>query len=153
LASSEFRWRNMLWANGLDPDGFDPDVPLPDELLEGPAPTSGAERLFAAARQEKMSLRELARIHAGMPTQLTFVGSPEQLADFIDEWWRAGAVDGFTLMPTTLPDGLLAFVEHVLPILRRRGLFRAEYTGTTLREHFDLPRPPNRYEAAAHDRS
>jgi FMN-dependent oxidoreductase (nitrilotriacetate monooxygenase family) len=153
LASSEFRWRNMLWANGLDPDGFDPDVPLPDELLEGPAPTSGAERLFAAARQEKVSLRELARIHAGMPTQLTFVGSPEQLADFIDEWWRAGAVDGFTLMPTTLPDGLLAFVEHVLPILRERGLFREEYTGTTLREHFDLPRPPNRYEAAAHDRS
>ena len=153
LASSEFRWRNMLWANGLDPDGFDPDVPLPDELLEGPAPTSGAERLFAAARQEKVPLRELARIHAGMPTQLTFVGSPEQLADFIDEWWRAGAVDGFTLMPTTLPDGLLAFVEHVLPILRERGLFREEYTGTTLREHFDLPRPPNRYEAAAHDRS
>jgi FMN-dependent oxidoreductase (nitrilotriacetate monooxygenase family) len=148
LASSEFRWRNMLWNVGLDPDGFDPDVPLPEELLAAPAPTSGAERLFAAARQERVSLRELARIHAGMPAGLTFVGTPEQLADFIDEWSTAGAVDGFTLMPTTLPDGLAAFVEQVLPILRRRGLFRTEYTGTTLREHFGLPRPPNRYRAA-----
>ena len=138
----------MLWNVGLDPDGFDPDVPLPEELLAAPAPTSGAERLFAAARQERVSLRELARIHAGMPAGLTFVGTPEQLADFIDEWSTAGAVDGFTLMPNTLPDGLAAFVEQVLPILRRRGLFRTEYTGTTLREHFGLPRPPNRYQAA-----
>ena len=54
----------MLWMVGLDPDGFDPDAPLPDELLAAPAPTSGAERLFAAARRERVSLRELARIHA-----------------------------------------------------------------------------------------
>jgi FMN-dependent oxidoreductase (nitrilotriacetate monooxygenase family) len=149
LASPEFRWRNMLWNVGLDPDGFDPDAPLPDELLAGPAPTSGAERLFAAARGERVPLRELARIHAGMPAGLTFIGTPEQLADFIDEWSRAGAADGFTLMPTTLPDGLATFVEHVLPILRRRELFRTEYTGTTLREHFGLPRPRNRHEAVA----
>jgi FMN-dependent oxidoreductase (nitrilotriacetate monooxygenase family) len=149
LASPEFRWRNMLWNVGLDPDGFDPDVPLPEELLAGPAPTSGAERIFAAARGKRVPLRELARIHAGMPGGLTFTGTPEQLADFIDEWSRAGAADGFTLMPTTLPDGLAAFVEHVLPILRRRELFRTEYTGTTLREHFGLPRPRNRYEAMA----
>jgi FMN-dependent oxidoreductase (nitrilotriacetate monooxygenase family) len=62
LASPEFRWRNMLWNVGLDPDGFDPDVPLPEELLAGPAPTSGAERLFAAARGERVPLRELAPV-------------------------------------------------------------------------------------------
>jgi N-acetyl-S-(2-succino)cysteine monooxygenase len=146
MASPEFRWRNMLWNVGLDPDGFDPDVPLPDEVLAAPPPTSGAQRLFATARQHTVPLRELARIHAGMPSALTFIGTPEQLADFIDDWSRAGASDGFTLMPTTLPYGLAAFVDHVLPILRRRGLFRTEYTGTTLREHFGLPRPRNRYE-------
>jgi FMN-dependent oxidoreductase (nitrilotriacetate monooxygenase family) len=146
MASPEFRWRNMLWNVGLDPDGFDPDVPLPDEVLAAPPPTSGAQRLFATAHQHPVPLRELARIHAGMPSGLTFIGTPEQLADFIDDWSRAGASDGFTLMPTTLPYGLAAFVDHVLPILRRRGLFRTEYTGTTLREHFGLPRPRNRYE-------
>jgi FMN-dependent oxidoreductase (nitrilotriacetate monooxygenase family) len=149
MASPEFRWRNMLWNVGLDPDGFDPDVPLPDEVLAAPPPTSGAQRLFATASQHAVPLRELARIHAGMPSGLTFIGTPEQLADFIDDWSRAGAIDGFTLMPTTLPDGLAMFVEHVLPVLRQRGLFRTEYTGTTLREHFGLPRPRNRYEAVA----
>jgi FMN-dependent oxidoreductase (nitrilotriacetate monooxygenase family) len=150
LASPEFRWRNMLWMIGLDPDGpFDPDLPLPDELVNGPAPSSGAEPVFAAARAERMPLRELARRHGGLPNSLTFVGTPEQLAAFIERWWRAGAADGFTLMPNTLPDGLAHFVEHTLPILRRRGLFREEYTGTTLREHLGLPRPPNRHAAGA----
>jgi alkanesulfonate monooxygenase SsuD/methylene tetrahydromethanopterin reductase-like flavin-dependent oxidoreductase (luciferase family) len=140
----------MLWMIGLDPDGpFDPDLPLPDELVNGPAPSSGAEPVFAAARAERLPLRELARRHGGLPNSLTFVGTPEQLAAFIERWWRAGAADGFTLMPNTLPDGLADFVEHTLPILRRRGLFREEYTGTTLREHLGLPRPPNRHAAAA----
>jgi N-acetyl-S-(2-succino)cysteine monooxygenase len=145
LASPEFRWQNMLWMIGLDPDGgFDPDAPLPAELLAGPLPSSGAERVFAAARREPIPLRELARRYAGNPNSLTFVGTPEQLADFIEEWAAAGAVDGFTLMATTLPDGLETFVEGVLPILRERGRFRAEYAGSTLREHFGLPRPPDR---------
>ena len=144
LASPEFRWRNMLWMVGLDPDGFDPDVPLPEELLAAPAPTSGAERLFATARRERVPLRELGAIHGGMPTNLTFGGTPEQLAQFIAQWSDAGAVDGFTLMPTTLPDGLAVFVEHVLPILRREGRHRSEYSGTTLREHLGLPRPAGR---------
>jgi FMN-dependent oxidoreductase (nitrilotriacetate monooxygenase family) len=146
LASPEFRWRNMLWMMGLDPDGpFDPDEPLPDELVRGPAPSSGAEPVFAAARAERLPLRELARRYGGLPNSLTFVGTPEQLADFIETWWRAGAVDGFTLMPNTLPDGLTAIVERALPILRGRGLFRDEYAGATLREHLGLPRPGNRY--------
>jgi alkanesulfonate monooxygenase len=135
--------------SGLDPDGgFDPDQPLPAAILEGPSPSSGAEPVFAAARRERLPLRELARRHAGVPNSMTFVGTPEQLAAFIEQWWREGAADGFTLMANTLPDGLADAVDHVLPILRRRGLFRSEYEGTTLREHLGLPRPRNRHAAA-----
>jgi FMN-dependent oxidoreductase (nitrilotriacetate monooxygenase family) len=144
LASPEFRWRNMLWMAGLDPDGFDGDEPLPDALLAEPPPTSNAARLFETARRRPVPLRELGRIHGGMPTNLTFAGTPEALARFIGEWADAGAADGFTLMPTTLPDGLERFVEDVLPILRRQGRHRGEYTGRTLREHLGLPRPAGR---------
>jgi len=66
------------------------------------------------------------------------------VADAIEEWWNNGAADGFNVMPPVLPSGLGAFVDHVVPILRRRGLFRTEYTGTTLRDHYGLPRPANR---------
>jgi alkanesulfonate monooxygenase SsuD/methylene tetrahydromethanopterin reductase-like flavin-dependent oxidoreductase (luciferase family) len=148
LASPEFRWRNMLWMAGLDPDRFDGDEALPDEVLAAPAPTSNAERLFATARRERVPLRELGRIHGGMPTNLTFAGTPEQLAAFIGSWADAGAADGFTLMPTTLPDGLERFVEDVLPILCREGRHRREYAGRTLREHLGLPRPAGRRSPA-----
>jgi hypothetical protein len=72
------------------------------------------------------------------------VGSPEQLADAIEEWFVAGAVDGFNLMPDVFPSGLELFVDHVVPILRDRGLFRREYTHATLRGHLGLQRVPDR---------
>jgi hypothetical protein len=68
-------------------------------------------------------------------------GTPEQIADAIETWFHAGAADGFNIMPPILPTGLDAFVDHVVPELQRRGLFRTEYTGTTLREHYGLSRP------------
>ena len=67
--------------------------------------------------------------------------TPEQLADRMEEWLRRGAADGFNVMPDALPTGLEAFVDQVVPVLQDRGLFRKEYTGTTLREHFGLPSP------------
>ena len=70
-----------------------------------------------------------------------FVGTPEQLADYIGTWQDAGAVDGFTIMGSTLPYELTAFVDHVVPILQRRNRFRTEYSGTTLRGHLGLSRP------------
>lgn len=69
------------------------------------------------------------------------VGTPEQIADDIAHWFEAGAADGFNLMPDVLPGGLQDFVDGVVPILQRRGLFRTEYEGTTLRDHLGLPRP------------
>jgi hypothetical protein len=67
------------------------------------------------------------------------------VADAIQEWFEAGAADGFNIMPPVLPSGLEAFVDQVVPILQERGLFRTEYTGRTLREHYGLERPANQY--------
>jgi FMN-dependent oxidoreductase (nitrilotriacetate monooxygenase family) len=143
LASPEFRWQNALYTAGLDPDAFDPDAPLPAKLWDGPsAPSSRAEQLYAAARaRPDVSLRELAQRMTGGAGQTHFVGTPEQLAAHVIAWQDAGAVDGFTIMGSTLPYQLTAFADHVVPILQRRGRFRAEYTGPTLRDHLGLPRP------------
>jgi alkanesulfonate monooxygenase SsuD/methylene tetrahydromethanopterin reductase-like flavin-dependent oxidoreductase (luciferase family) len=70
-----------------------------------------------------------------------FIGTPEQLADHVTAWQDAGAIDGFTIMGSTLPHELTAFVDHVVPILQRRGRFRTEYAGITLRDHLELQRP------------
>jgi hypothetical protein len=66
-------------------------------------------------------------------------------ADDIEAWFKAGAADGFNLMPDVLPSGLEVFVDNVVPILQKRGLFRRDYAGTTLRSHFGLPLPPSRF--------
>jgi FMN-dependent oxidoreductase (nitrilotriacetate monooxygenase family) len=146
LASPEFRWQNALYTAGLDPDGFDPDAPLPAELWSGPGSVSSrAEQLFEAARANPGApLREVALHVTGGAGQFHFAGTPEQLAAMILAWQDAGAADGFTIMGSTLPYELTAFVDHVVPILQREGRFRTEYTGATLRSHLGLPRPKAR---------
>jgi FMN-dependent oxidoreductase (nitrilotriacetate monooxygenase family) len=142
LASSEFRWQNALYTAGLDPDAFDPTAPLPSHLWAKPSPSTRADQLYAAARaRPEASLREIAQQVSGGAGQSHFIGTPEQLADYIIGWQDAGAVDGFTLMGSTLPYELTAFVDHVVPILQRRGRYRTAYTGNTLREHLGLQRP------------
>jgi FMN-dependent oxidoreductase (nitrilotriacetate monooxygenase family) len=143
LSSPEFRWQNVLYTAGLDPDGFDPDAPLPAELWSNEANVSSrAEQLFAASRaQPEAPLREVAQQLKSGAGQFHFVGTPEQLATHILAWQDAGAVDGFTIMGSTLPYELAAFVDHVVPILQRKGRFRTEYTGSTLRDHLGLERP------------
>jgi N-acetyl-S-(2-succino)cysteine monooxygenase len=150
LASPEFRWQNALYTAGLDPDAYDPDKPLPPELWAGQAaPSSRAEQLYAAARARPgASLREVARQVTGGAGQLHFTGTPEQLADHVAAWQDAGAVDGFTIMGSTLPYELTTFVDHVVPILQRRGRYRTEYSGTTLRDHLGLQRPAVRTRSA-----
>ena len=142
LASPEFRWQNALYTAGLDPDAFDPNAPLPSHLWAKPSPSTRADQLYAAARaRPEASLREIAQQVAGGAGQSHFIGTPEQLADYIIGWQDAGAVDGFTLMGSTLPYELAAFVDHVVPILQRRGRYRTAYEGNTLREHLGLQRP------------
>jgi FMN-dependent oxidoreductase (nitrilotriacetate monooxygenase family) len=142
LASADFRWQNALYTAGLDPDAFDPDAPLPAHLWEERSPSTRADQLYAAARaRPNVPLREVAQQVSGGAGQTHFVGTPEQLAEHVIAWQDAGAVDGFTIMGSTLPHELTAFVDHVVPILQRRKRFRTEYTGTTLRDHLGLSRP------------
>ena len=142
LASAEFRWQNALYTAGLDPDGFDPDAPLPARLWAEPSPSTRTDQLYAAARaRPQASLREVAREVTGGAGQTHFVGTPEQLADHVIAWQDAGAVDGFTIMGSTLPYELTAFVDHVVPLLQRRNRFRTEYVGPTLRDQLGLSRP------------
>ena len=68
-----------------------------------------------------------------------------QIADLIEQWFRSGAADGFNVMPPAFPDGFEVFLDEVLPILRQRGLFRSEYAGSTLRDHYGLNRPASRF--------
>ena len=86
-------------------------------------------------------MRQLLNRLGGGRGHRTLAGTPEQVADSLEQGFSQGAADGFNVMPAVLPSGLEAFVDHVVPILQERGLFRAEYAGTTLREHYGLPVP------------
>jgi alkanesulfonate monooxygenase SsuD/methylene tetrahydromethanopterin reductase-like flavin-dependent oxidoreductase (luciferase family) len=78
---------------------------------------------------------------------LVVAGPPEHIADVMQEWSEAGAADGFLVHPSAIPGGLATFVNQVVPVLQRRGLFRTEYDGATLRERFALPRPEDHFPA------
>jgi len=95
--------------------------------------------------RENPTLREVYSLLTGAFSGEDWVGTPEKIAVTIERWFNGGAADGFMLMAPSLPDGLEDFVDHVVPILQKRGLFRTEYEGTTLREHLGIPVPPNRY--------
>ena len=114
------------------------DFPDPDTVE---AARSRAATIVGLVERERPTLRQLLAKLAGARGHYTFAGTPEQTADFMAEWLRDGAADGFNLMPPVLPWMLDAFIERVLPILRERGLFREAYTGSTLRAHYGLARP------------
>ncbi|WP_042170364.1 LLM class flavin-dependent oxidoreductase [Paenibacillus gorillae] len=98
--------------------------------------------------RENPTLREVYSLLTGSFSGDHLVGSPEKIADTLEYWFQERAADGFMLMAPLLPDGLDDFVNLVVPILQERGLFRTEYEGSTLREHFGLPKPANRFSAA-----
>ena len=130
---------------GYDVSGFDPDGPLPD-IPETNASKSARARIIEAARTKNLTIRELAQ-KAGSFSGLAFVGTPQTIADGMAEWLATEASDGFNVMFPYLPEGLDDFVDRVVPELQRRGLFRTEYEGATLRENLGLPRPANRFFA------
>jgi N-acetyl-S-(2-succino)cysteine monooxygenase len=135
------RWRNLAHNAGLDPALIDPDQPLSEELAATAEPTSFARVIIGRALESRRPFREIAQTVTGLPGGLEFTGTPEQMADLIEEWVTRGGSDGFTLQPTTSPLSLELFVDHVVPILQRRGLHRREYSGRTLRDHLGLARP------------
>ena len=131
-------------ALGHDASKFDPDQPLPDDIPESNASKSGRERAIALGRRENLTVRQLAQRLGGY-SGLAMVGTPQTIADEMEEWLETEGSDGFTVMFPYLPGGLDDFVEQVVPLLQRRGLFRRDYEGTTLRAHLGLPRPKNRF--------
>jgi FMN-dependent oxidoreductase (nitrilotriacetate monooxygenase family) len=137
---------------GHDISGYDPDGPVP-VLPVSEQMQSRANLLSEMARRENLTLRQLALNVATGRGHYVMCGTPEQIADRMETWFRAGACDGFNVMPPYFPGGLDDFASGVIPILQRRGLFRTEYEGTTLREHFGLPRPANVHMALPQRRS
>jgi FMN-dependent oxidoreductase (nitrilotriacetate monooxygenase family) len=99
--------------------------------------------------RERPTLRQLLHRLAGARGHNVVAGTATQIADIITDWFEGGAADGFNVMPPLYPQLLDAFTERVVPILQDRGLFRTEYTGSTLREHYGLPRPESIYDGGA----
>jgi len=128
---------------GHDASKFDPDGPLP-EIPPSNASHSSRAGAIALAQRENLTVRQLAQRLGGF-AGLSMVGTPATIADQMQEWFESRACDGFNIMFPFLPAGLDDFVDRVVPELQRRGLFRREYAGATLREHLGLPRPANRF--------
>jgi alkanesulfonate monooxygenase len=129
------------------------EVDLSKYPLDGPLPEvphtelhqSRQQLLLELAQRENLTIRQLYEAIAGARGHWQVVGTPEQIADQMEEWFRNGGADGFNVMPPYLPGGLTEFVDHVIPELQRRGLFRTEYEGHTLRENLGLSRPVNQF--------
>jgi alkanesulfonate monooxygenase len=143
LVHSESAIAALSIALGHDASGFDPDAPLP-AIPETNASKSGRERAIALAKRENLTVRQLAQRLGGYGG-LSMVGTPKTIADEMEQWLSERGSDGFNVMFPYLPEGLDDFVDKVVPELQRRGLFRTEYQGKTLRENLGLPRPANQF--------
>jgi FMN-dependent oxidoreductase (nitrilotriacetate monooxygenase family) len=131
------------------------DRPLSPEDFPDPgsveAARSRTEVILNLVRRNHPTLRQLLGYLAGARGHFTMAGTPEQVAELIEDWFTDGAADGFNIMPPLLPAQLDVFSAEVIPLLRRHGLFRTEYAGKTLREHYGLAWPNSAFEESAHD--
>jgi FMN-dependent oxidoreductase (nitrilotriacetate monooxygenase family) len=129
------------------------DRPLSPADFPDPASVEAArsrtEVILNLVRRDQPTLRQLLGYLAGARGHFVIAGTPEQVADLIEGWFTNGAADGFNIMPPLLPAQLDAFSTEVIPILQRRGLFRSEYRGKTLREHYGLRWPASVFDDPA----
>jgi FMN-dependent oxidoreductase (nitrilotriacetate monooxygenase family) len=129
---------------GYDISGYLLDGPIPDF----PEPTERgrafSNTLLEMARREKMTLRDLYNVTAAARGHWVIYGTPQRIADIFEEWFTAELADGFIIMPAYFPGAFEDFVELVVPELQRRGLFRKDYSGPTLRDHLGLKPPPSK---------
>jgi FMN-dependent oxidoreductase (nitrilotriacetate monooxygenase family) len=127
---------------------LDKELPYDEiKLADVQGSQSRSQLVVAMARRDGLTVRRLLAQLGGGRGHRTFVGAPEQIADTMQHWFQSGAADGFNVMPPLLPSSLETFADQVIPELRRRGLFRNGYEGTTLRDHYGLPRPESSYAA------
>ncbi|MEC5199210.1 FMN-dependent oxidoreductase (nitrilotriacetate monooxygenase family) [Arthrobacter sp. PL16] len=149
LILPEHARRQLAGVLRVTPESLELDRELPADLppedqIEGSK--SRYTLIVNLARSERLTVRQLIGRLGGGRGHRTISGTPEQVADAIQSWFEVGAADGFNIMPPVLPSGLDIFVDQVVPILQNRGLFRTEYTGRTLREHYGLTKPVNSFE-------
>ncbi len=135
---------HTIGVGGLDKYPLHEKVP---DMGDTNGPLSRQRLLLDAARRENMTLWELCLHNAGPRGHLPAIGTPAQVVDIMEHWFKSGAADGFNVMPAWLPGSLDDFVDMVIPELQRRGLFRAEYEAATLRENLGLPQPRSRWAA------
>ena len=136
---------HTIGVHGLDKIPLDGPVP---EMADTNGPLSRQRLLLEQARRDKLTFWELCLANAGPRGHALSIGTPSQVADEMEHWFKDGAADGFNVMPAWLPGSLKDFVDLVIPELQRRGLFRTEYEAMTLRENLGLPRPINRHHLA-----
>lgn len=150
LISPDYALRQLSSQLGIDLTDHPLDAPLPP--LPAEADIEGHKSRFALvkdlASREELTVRDLIGKLGGGRGHRTLAGTPEQIADDMQAWYESGAADGFNMMPPYLPGGLTDFVDRVVPILQKRGLFRTEYTADTLRGHYDLTPVESRFAAA-----
>lgn len=151
LANPEVgRQRLSARFGGHDFSRLELDEPLAVDDFPDPgtveAARSRTEVIVGLVRRERPTLRGLLATLAGARGHYTLAGTPEQVADFMEEWLLDGAADGFNVMPPILPGMLEVFVAEVIPLLQRRGLFRTAYDGEMLRDHYGLARPDSQFD-------
>ena len=137
------------FLGNVDLSAYPIDGPFPQDLPVTEGWKSRQELFANLARRENLSIRQLYERVAGARGHWTVVGTPTSIADQMQEWFESGGADGFNVLGPTLPHGLRDFAELVVPELQRRGLFRTEYSGRTLRDHLGLARPPHPAASAA----
>ena len=139
---------HTIGVKGLDKYPLDGPIP---EMGDTNGPLSRQRLLLEQGRRDKLTLWQLCLANAGPRGHVLSIGTPVQVADEMEHWFKDGAADGFNVMPAWLPGSLNDFVELVVPELQRRGLFRTEYEASTLRGNLGLPTPVNRHHAQRSD--
>lgn len=135
-------------AGGINLEKYDLDAPFPKLEDTDINFSSRQQMMIDIARKHNFSIRELYQYIASARGHWTLIGTPEQVVDQLQKWFENDGADGFNILPPSSPAGLNDFVEFIVPELQRRGLFRTEYEGTTLRENLGLKRPENQYALA-----
>lgn len=143
LLPTESSLRQLSLFTEQDCMDWELDAPVPElpPLEEFTGPKGRYATILRIIAAERPTVRQLLGRLAAGGGHRTLVGTPEQIATQMTEWFEQEGADGFNLMPPALPDDFEDFVDHVIPVLQRRGLFRREYESTTLRGHLGLPRP------------